>query len=107
MGEGGKSVPAASSAWSRHVLDSAMDGVIVVDDQGRVVYWNPAAGAMFGRTWEQVAGRDMAELIIPPHLRTAHRQASDGRTSTVRARSWSGASRWSASASTGPRSRWS
>jgi PAS domain S-box-containing protein len=75
MDEGGKSVPAVLSAWSRRVLDSAMDAVVVIDDRGRVVYWNPAAVAMFGHTWEQVAGRDMANLIIPPQLRPAHREA--------------------------------
>jgi PAS domain S-box-containing protein len=75
------------SPWSRRVLDAAMDAVIMIDGQGRVVYWNPAAALMFGYRWEEVAWRDMAELIIPARLRDPHRQAfshSDlGRTGSI------------------------
>lgn len=69
--------PAPLSAWSRTVLDSAMDAVIMIDGQGQVVYWNPAAASMFGRSWAEVAGQELAELIIPPQLRSRHRQALD------------------------------
>src|SRR4051794_496220 len=45
-----------------------------MDDGGRVVEWNPAAERTFGYSREEVIGADMAELIVPPHLRDSHRR---------------------------------
>lgn len=67
--------PSSMSEWSRAVLDAALDAVVMIDRHGRVVYWSPSAAALFGRSWPEVAGRDMAEMIIPPELQEAHRQA--------------------------------
>jgi PAS domain S-box-containing protein len=75
--EPGETGPAPLSAWSRAVLDSAMDAIIMIDGQGQVVYWNPAAASMFGRSRAEVAGQDLAELIIPPQLRGRHRRSLD------------------------------
>lgn len=55
------------------VLTAALDGVVVIDAQGRVRDWNPAAERLFGYERREVIGREMAELIIPPPLRDAHR----------------------------------
>jgi PAS domain S-box-containing protein len=45
-----------------------------MDHHGKVVEWNPAAERTFGYTRDEVLGRQMAEVIIPPSLREAHRQ---------------------------------
>ena len=55
------------------ILEVALDCVIGMDHEGRVTDWNPAAERIFGWTREQAAGREMAELIIPPALRQRHR----------------------------------
>jgi PAS domain S-box-containing protein len=55
-------------------LDVALDAVITMDHVGRVVAFNPAAEIMFGYEEASVAGREMAELIVPPSLRDRHRQ---------------------------------
>ena len=62
---------------------SVLDAVIAVDARGDVVGWNGVASALFGWTEEQVLGRPLGELIIPPVHRDAHqngmaRYASDG-----------------------------
>src|SRR4051794_34320238 len=59
---------------ARHLamLDAALDCVVTMDDQGRVVDFNPAAERTFGYRAADVIGRDMAELIIPPELRERH-----------------------------------
>ena len=45
-----------------------------MDHDGHVLEWNPAAEKTFGYTRDEVIGREMAELIIPPSMRDAHRQ---------------------------------
>jgi PAS domain S-box-containing protein len=64
-----------SAARSRHqaMLDAALESVITIDDEGRVVEFNPAAERTFGYEAADAIGRDMAELIIPPGLRERHR----------------------------------
>lgn len=61
-------------AGARTVFEAALDCIIGMDEQGRVVEWNPAAQRCFGFAREEVIGRPLAELIIPVRLREAHRQ---------------------------------
>jgi two-component system sensor histidine kinase UhpB len=63
-----------SETLNRAILESALDGIITIDHEGRVVEFNHAAENMFGYTRDNVIGRSMAELIIPPSLRGVHRQ---------------------------------
>jgi PAS domain S-box-containing protein len=58
----------------RAMLEAALDAVVTMDDRGRVIAWNPAAEATFGYVADEAIGRDMAELIVPPALRGAHRE---------------------------------
>jgi sigma-B regulation protein RsbU (phosphoserine phosphatase) len=57
------------------IIRSSLDCIITMDHTGHVVDINPAAEATFGFTREQAVGADLAELIIPPALRAAHRAA--------------------------------
>jgi PAS domain S-box-containing protein len=63
----------AKEARHRAMLDAALDCVVTMDHEGRVLDFNPAAERTFGYTRSEVIGRDMAELIIPPELRERHR----------------------------------
>ena len=56
------------------VLRAALDAIISIDARGIVVEFNPAAERMFGYLRDDVIGADMAELIIPPARREAHRR---------------------------------
>jgi PAS domain S-box-containing protein len=56
------------------ILDAAFDSIITMDADGRIVEVNQATEEMFGYTAEQMVGQDLAELIIPPHLREPHRR---------------------------------
>ncbi len=60
---------------ARHaaILESSLDCIITIDDRGRVLEFNSAAEETFGFRAEDVVGREMAELIVPPHLREEHR----------------------------------
>jgi PAS domain S-box-containing protein len=55
------------------VMDSSQDAVLVLDHQGRLVEWNPAAERMFGHPRAEVLGRRMSEVIIPERLRGSYR----------------------------------
>lgn len=61
-----------SAAELRAILENAQDAFIAADEQGRVVEWNRQAELLLGWPRDQVMGRDMAELIIPPDMRAAH-----------------------------------
>jgi diguanylate cyclase (GGDEF)-like protein/PAS domain S-box-containing protein/excisionase family DNA binding protein len=56
------------------VLRLALDAIISIDATGHVLEFNPAAERMFGYTREQTIGAEMAELIVPPAMREAHRR---------------------------------
>ena len=62
-----------SEALKGAILEAALDCIVTIDQESRVVEWNPAAERTFGRAREAALGADMAELIIPPELRGAHR----------------------------------
>jgi PAS domain S-box-containing protein len=62
-----------SDARKGAILEAAFDAVVTMDHKGNVVEANRAAEEMFGYTFAQMAGGELAELIIPPSLREAHR----------------------------------
>jgi PAS domain S-box-containing protein len=55
------------------VLDAALDCVVMMDHEGRIVGINPAAERVFAISDEEARGREMAEVLIPPTMRGAHR----------------------------------
>ena len=54
------------------VVDSALDAVIVVDEEGRVITMNASAEATFGYSKSEAIGRSIGALIVPDHHRQAH-----------------------------------
>jgi PAS domain S-box-containing protein len=63
-----------SEAYKTAVLESALDCVITMDAEGRVVEFNPAAEAAFGYSRAEAVGQELAALVIPAHLRDRHRE---------------------------------
>ena len=63
-----KHVPgrAWSEARERSYLQAALDCVVMADEFGRIVEFNPSAERVFGYTRSEVLGRTMTELIVPP-----------------------------------------
>jgi two-component system sensor kinase FixL len=56
------------------ILESALDCIIAADEKGRITEFNPAAERTFGYRRQDVLGRELAETIVPPWLRDAHRR---------------------------------
>jgi PAS domain S-box-containing protein len=63
-----------SDARTRAVLESALDCIITMDHEGRVVDFNPAAERTFGHRRADVVGRELADVVIPPAQRAQHRK---------------------------------
>jgi PAS domain S-box-containing protein len=63
----------SSSERARAVLHAALDAVVAIDADSRILEWNPAAERTFGHPAAEALGRDLAELIVPPALRARHR----------------------------------
>ncbi len=61
-----------SEAVKSGVLSAALDCIIGMDHEGRVIEWNAAAENTFGHKRAEAMGRTLAELIIPPSMREAH-----------------------------------
>jgi PAS domain S-box-containing protein len=64
------------------VLESAPDGVVIFDSDGRIVDWNPAAEQLLGYRRSQAIGKDIVELVFPSHLRPAIRAVIESRASS-------------------------
>jgi PAS domain S-box-containing protein len=63
-----------SEARKGAILETALDGIITIDREGRITDFNPAAERIFGYRRAEAVGREIAELIIPPSLRANHRR---------------------------------
>ena len=55
------------------ILEGALDAIITIDYEGRVLEFNPAAEGMFGIPAAEAIGREMADLIVPERMRDQHR----------------------------------
>jgi diguanylate cyclase (GGDEF)-like protein/PAS domain S-box-containing protein len=64
----------ASEARKSAMIEAALDAIVTIDAQGRMLEFNSAAERMFGYTRAYALGKPMADLIIPPSLRERHRE---------------------------------
>ena len=58
----------------RAISDFALDAIILINDGGRVVYWNPAAEKIFGYAREEMLGRDVHGILMPERYKEAFLQ---------------------------------
>ncbi|AGA28643.1 PAS domain S-box protein [Singulisphaera acidiphila] len=63
-----------SEARKAAILEAAIDCIITMDQEGKVVEFNPAAEETFGYCRADALGRELCDLIVPPSLREAHRR---------------------------------
>jgi len=55
----------------RSVIESAVDGIVVIDSQGRIEAFNPAAERLFGYAEGDVLGRNVS-ILMPSPFREEH-----------------------------------
>jgi diguanylate cyclase (GGDEF)-like protein/PAS domain S-box-containing protein len=58
-----------SNARLQAIGESAQDAIVILDSDGKVAHWNPAAERIFGYTAAEIVGRDYHSTLIPEPLR--------------------------------------
>jgi PAS domain S-box-containing protein len=61
----------ATESWFRDILESAPDGLLVIDDQGTIVLANRHVDTLFGYAPGEILGKPI-EVLVPPAIREAH-----------------------------------
>lgn len=56
----------------RTIINSALDGIITIDQKGLITEWNPQAEVIFGWKAEEVIGEPLTNNIIPSKHHSAH-----------------------------------
>ena len=62
-----------SEARKAAIVETALDCIITIDTQSRVLEWNGAAEKTFGYSREEALNAPLHQLIVPEKLREAHR----------------------------------
>jgi len=52
--------------FARLLVEASPDGLCVVTEDSRILFWNQGAEAIFGYTRDEAVGRSMLELLVPP-----------------------------------------
>ena len=61
-----------SEERTRQIIETASDAFIGMDGSGMITDWNQAAEETFGWQREEVLGRRLSDVIIPPSMKGAH-----------------------------------
>ncbi|MGO9690822.1 MAG: PAS domain S-box protein [Syntrophobacteraceae bacterium] len=59
----------------RAITDSARDAILMMDPEGMINYWNPAAERILGYTTEETCGQNLHRLLAPPRYHAQHHAA--------------------------------
>jgi PAS domain S-box-containing protein len=51
----------------RSVVDYVVDGIVTIDDRGKIASWNRSAERIFGYSAEQMIGQNISQLMPEPH----------------------------------------
>jgi protein-histidine pros-kinase len=71
----GQDEGASSSEIAAALVAESPDALIALSVTGRVLSWNPGAGAIFGYTEDEAVGTDLEALTVPPDHRNDFRRA--------------------------------
>jgi PAS domain S-box-containing protein len=52
----------------KQITDSVKDAIILVDEESKVAYWNPASEKTFGYTIKEAIGKNIHELVVPTSM---------------------------------------
>lgn len=76
-----------SEQRNRAVVAASLDAIVTIDMEGGIVDFNPAAERTFGHRLEDVRGKSLGDVIVPPRHRANHhagmRRLADGQPPRV------------------------
>jgi len=55
------------------ITSAAQDAIVMMDNEGKISYWNQAAEILFGYSEQEVIGEDLHTLLAPEQFLEAHR----------------------------------
>jgi PAS domain S-box-containing protein len=61
----------------RTMLQASLDAIVVIDETGSIIEFNPAAEKMYGWTRAEILGKDLLETIIPSFYRKGYASGGD------------------------------
>lgn len=61
-----------SEALKGAIMEAALDCIVVMNEEGEVIEFNPTAEKTFGYTRAEMLGRPLVEKIVPPAMRERH-----------------------------------
>ena len=61
----------------RAISGTAADAIILMDNKGRISYWNPAAERMFGYSPEEAIGRELHLFLAPEEFHHDYKRGFD------------------------------
>lgn len=64
-----------SESRNRAILQAALDCIVTIDQEGKIIEFNPAAEATFGFRRDEILGKDYAETLLPLPTRDRHRDS--------------------------------
>ena len=66
-----------AEARLRVIGAAAQDAIIMMDNAGRIAFWNEAAQRLFGYSEQEARGKHLHELIVPERYRTEFERSFD------------------------------
>jgi diguanylate cyclase (GGDEF)-like protein/PAS domain S-box-containing protein len=63
----------------RAITATAADAVVVMDQKGRITFWNRAAETIFGYSQDEVIGKDLHSLLVPKEYALRYGTTSETR----------------------------
>jgi len=61
-----------AKAQFENAMNAAMDAIIIIDEEGKITNFNPAAEQTFGHKFDEIANKKLSDVIIPHRYRDAH-----------------------------------
>lgn len=61
-----------AKAQFENAMNAAMDAIIIIDDEGKIRSFNPAAEEIFGHKFNDIVNKKLSDVIIPHRYRDAH-----------------------------------
>ena len=65
----------ANENMIRAITDAAQDAIMMMDPEGKISYWNPAAENILGYTNAEAMGKNLHKLLMPRRYAEAHHAA--------------------------------